>query len=50
MMKTEKLMIAGNIIGFGLGLVVRKKMMDKGMVRSFWFGLPHKPGTFSNNK
>lgn len=42
-----KLKVVANVAGFVLALVARKKMADKGMVRSFWYGLPHKPGTFN---
>lgn len=46
----EKAKIALNVVGFAVALFARKKMADKGMVRSFWYGFPHKPGTFPKNK
>lgn len=39
--------VAGSIIGGAIGLSVRKKMYDAGMIKSFWFPcLIKKAGTY----
>lgn len=39
--------IAGSIIGGVIGLSVRKKMFDAGMIKSFWFPcMIRKAGTY----
>ena len=41
-----KVSIAYSVGMMTLSLVARKSMHKAGMVKSFWYGLPHKPNTF----
>ena len=38
--------LLGYVVGGVIGLIPRVAMKKKGMIKSIWFGLPHKPGTF----